>query len=347
MNRRLYVVTGAMGHLGNTIVHQLLENGCQVRGLALPSDRSVLYQHPNMEVIYGDVRDKKSMQPLFAHDEGQELVVIHTAGIVSITSKYRQNVYDVNVTGTRNVVELCWKYGVKKLVYDSSVHAIPEPKSGIITEVTHFNPEDVVGLYAKTKAEASQIVLDSASHGLDASIVHPSGIIGPGDYGHAHLTQMILDYLDGRLIACVPGGYDFVDVRDVADGTISCVDHGKKGECYILSNCFFSIPDLLRLLHKLTGRKEIRTVLPIWFAKATAPLSEIYYKIRKQPPLYTSYSLYTLESNANFSHSKAERELSYHPRPLVETLADTVAWLKENHRLKTMRPSHRILSAES
>ena len=252
MNRRLYVVTGAMGHLGNTIVHQLLENGCQVRGLALPSDRSVLYQHPNMEVIYGDVRDKKSMQPLFAHDEGQELVVIHTAGIVSITSKYRQNVYDVNVTGTRNVVELCWKYGVKKLVYDSSVHAIPEPKSGIITEVTHFNPEDVVGLYAKTKAEASQIVLDSASHGLDASIVHPSGIIGPGDYGHAHLTQMILDYLDGRLIACVPGGYDFVDVRDVADGTISCVDHGKKGECYILSNCFFSIPDLLRLLHHRT-----------------------------------------------------------------------------------------------
>ena len=336
MRERLYLVTGAMGHLGNTIIQQLVQKNCRVRGLALPGDHAVSFSAPQVEIVRGDVREPESLKPFFANPEQYELAVIHTAGIVSITSKYQQKVYDVNVTGTKHILSLCKEHRVKKLVHVSSVHAIPEKSGGQqLAEVSRFDPEEVRGLYAKTKAEASQLVLDAASQGLDASIVHPSGIIGPGDWGHGHLTQMIIDYLDGRLVACVNGGYDFVDVRDVAAGTISCVENGRRGECYILSNRFCTVREVLKMLHDITGKKEIKVILPTWLAKATAPLAERYYKMLKQPPLYTAYSLYTLTANSNFTHQKASQQLGYAPRPLRQTLADTAQWLLEHRRLKS------------
>lgn len=340
MADRLFIVTGAFGHLGNTLVRKLLEQGEHVRGLALPGEQVVPFGSPEPEIIRGDVRDKKSLAPLFASPEGTDVYVIHTAGIVTISSKFVQKVYDVNVTGTKNILEMCRLYHVKRLVHVSSVHAIPEQGYGkVMTEIDHFSAEDVHGLYAKTKAEATQAVLDAAREGLDACVVHPSGIIGPGDYGHGHLTQMIMDYMDGRLTACVKGGYDFVDVRDVADGILAAARKGQKGGCYILSNRYMAVPELLSVLHDVTGKRAIRTVLPFWFARCTAPLSEIYYKIRRQPPLYTAYSMDVLHGNGSFSHDKATRELGYCPRPLEETLRDTAEWLYQNHRLKKTLPT--------
>ena len=187
---------------------------------------------------------------------------------------------------------------------------------------------------AKTKAAASQIVLNAVKQGLNASIVHPSGIIGPGDYGRTHLTQLVISYLNGTLTACVNGGYDFVDVRDVADGIISCVENGRAGECYILSNQFYTIQEVLDDLHEITGKRRLKSVLPLWFAKLTAPLAEVWYKMLRQPPLYTSYSLYTLESNGNFSHEKATQELGYHPRSMKDTLTDMAYWLESYNRIK-------------
>ncbi len=333
--KTVYLVTGALGHLGSTIVRRLVERGETVRGFALPSDTSPALDDVDAVIVRGDVTQPKSLEALFDGTDGWDVIVIHAAGIVSIASRFQEKVFDVNVRGTANVIQACRRHRVKRLVYVSSVHAIPEPPRGeTITETRNFDPARVKGLYAKTKAKATQLVLRSAGRGLDAVIVHPTGIVGPGDYGHAHLTQLVMDYLDGRLAACVRGGYDFVDVRDVADGTIAAADRGRAGECYILSNRFFEIPEFLDLLHKVSGKRRIRTVLPMWFAKATAPLAETYYKLWLQPPLYTSYSLYTLRSNADFSHAKATRELGFQPRDMKQTLADTVAWLREHGRVK-------------
>jgi dihydroflavonol-4-reductase len=332
---KLYIVTGAKGHVGNTVIKALLASGENVRALAVPQDRTKALYGLNIPIFEGDVCDPDSLEALFQHDKNDELIVIHTAGIVSISSKQDQKVYDVNVNGTKNIISMCKKYGVKRLVYVSSVHAIPEKPAGeTITEVSHFDPDLVEGYYAKTKAEATQAVLDSVKDGLDAVVVHPSGIIGPNDYGRAHMTQMMIDYLDGRLTACIEGGYDFVDVRDVADGIIAAVDKGRSGECYILSNTYTDVATLLDNLHQLSGKRRIKTVLPRWFALATAPLAELFYKLLGQPPLFTRYSLYTLYSNANFSHAKATRELGYKPRSLRLTTLDTITWLLENKRIK-------------
>ena len=329
---QLFLVTGAAGHLGNTLVRKLLALKKNVRCLVLPDEKNI--PDGDLEICYGDVRDKESLATLFDNPQDKALIVIHCAGIVSIATKYQQQVHDVNVGGTKNIVALCQQHKVKKLVYVSSVHAIPEKAKGeTIIEVSVFNPDDVIGLYAKTKAEATNFVLLAAKSGLNASVVHPSGIVGPFDHGKSHVTTLIIDYCKGRLTSGVNGGYDFVDVRDVADGIIACYEKGESGECYILSNKRFSIKEFLFMLHEVTGKKEIKRFLPLWFVKLTAVLAEAYYKILRQPPLFTAYSIYTLNTNALFSHEKATSKLGYTTRDMRQTLKDTIDWLQENHRI--------------
>jgi dihydroflavonol-4-reductase len=329
----IYLVTGATGHLGNTIISSLTGKGMNVRALVLPGEKTEGLLPESTMVYSGDVCDKASLERFFAVPDGEEAIVIHCAGIVSITSAYRQAIYDVNVTGTKNIVDQCIASRVKKLVYISSVHALPElPNGQMIEEIRKFSPDSVMGQYAKTKAEATAYVLAAADKGLDVSVLHPSGIIGPNDYGHGHTTQMIIDYCKGRLTAGVTGGYDFVDVRDVAEGVISCCGSGKPGECYILANRFCTVRELFTILGVKT-KKKVRVFLPMGFAKAMAPLAELYYKMRRQTPLFTAYSLATLCGNASFSNEKAKRELKFTRRPLAQTLNDTVDWLKKQKRV--------------
>lgn len=325
--KKLYIITGANGHLGNTIVRMLARQDVQVRGLVLPGESA--RDTGNIRYYRGDVRDLESLRPLFADTQGYEVTVIHTAGIIDISEHVSPTLYDVNVNGTRHIVALCLEYGVRRLVYVSSVHAIPEgDRMSVLREVDHFSADQVVGGYAKTKAAATQIVLDAVHQlGLDAVVVHPSGILGPYDNSGNHLVQMVRDYINGKLPACVRGGYDFVDVRDVAQGCLAAAQRGKTGECYILSNRHYEVRDVLRMVGRVCGGRHL-PVLPMWMAKAAAPLLGTVSRLRRQRPLYTRYSLYTLSSNDKFSHDKATVELGYFPRDLMRTIQDTVAWMR-------------------
>ena len=338
--KKIYIITGANGFLGNNIVRKLVENqDNEVRALVLPADKTVSLEGLDCKILRGDVTKKNTLHDIFQIDDhNAELYVIHCAAIVYIKSKYNPLVYEVNVNGTKNIIEKVLEKNAK-LVYVSSVHAITErPHNETISEIKDFDPNKVEGLYAKTKAEIAKYVLDmTEKKGLNACIVHPSGIIGPYDFGNSHLTQLVTDFANRRLTACVKGGYDFVDVRDVADGILNACNKGKQGECYILSNRYVEIKELLDTVSEVSRIRKIKTVLPMWFAKATAPLSELYYSLLKQPPLYTRYSLYTLTSNSNFSNAKAKKELGYTNRDLKETVSDTIKWLRENGRIKSLK----------
>ena len=139
--------------------------------------------------------------------------------------------------------------------------------------------------------------------------------------------QMVTDYLEGRLPACVKGGYDFVDVRDVAKGCLLAMDKGRTGECYILSNRHYEIRDVLEMVRRFAGGRRL-PVLPMWMAKLAEPILYRIAVLKKERPLYTTYSLYTLEANDHFSHDKATKELGYAPRDLMETMRDTVRWYR-------------------
>ena len=322
----IYLVTGAAGHLGSTIIRLLLEQGKAFRVLVLPYEKNL--PPGDYDVFYGDVCDKESLQDFFSIDPLLNSIVIHCAGIVSIASKYIQKVYDVNVQGTKNIVDLSVETHVGRLIYISSVHAIPEGNKGeVIREIDHFDPENVIGNYAKTKAEASAYVLLAKKRGLHVNVIHPSGICGPYDYGRGHITSLVKDYYSGTLKMGMDGGYDFVDVRDVAEGILMCAVKGANGECFILSNQYYSIREILDLLHTITQKKKITLFFPNWFVRMIAPMSELYYKLMKQTPLYTAYSAYTLQSNSLFSHQKADDILSYTNRPFEVTLQDTIDWL--------------------
>ena len=167
-----YIVTGASGHLGNVLVRKLIKRGEQVTGLLLPGEKPPV---SDMQTVYGNICEKESLRPLFV--PGRKNVVIHCAGCVSISSYDGLKLWNTNVLGTRNLVELSEEYGVEKFIYVSSVHALPEREGGLqITEVRDFDDTLVVGDYAKTKALATRYVLREAASGFPVCTVHPSGL---------------------------------------------------------------------------------------------------------------------------------------------------------------------------
>ena len=326
---KIYIITGANGFLGNNIIRKLeQEKNSEIRAFVLKGESIKSLENLKCKIYYGDVTKKESLASVFENTEGKEVFVIHCAGIVYIKSKYNPLVYNVNVNGTKNIIDKVLNINAK-LVYISSVHAIPE-SDGVITETVDFDPNKVEGLYAKTKAEAAKYVMDAVKNkNLNACIIHPSGIIGPNDYGNSHLTELVKEVASGKLFACVKGGYDFVDVRDVADGVINACNKNTKGECYILSNKYITIKELSDIICDCVKRKKINIVLPIWIAKIFALFFEIYYNLKKQTPLFTKYSLYTLSSNANFSNEKAKKELNFKNRDMIDTIKDTIKWINQ------------------
>lgn len=327
----IYIVTGANGFLGNNIVRRLEKNkNNEIRCLVLKNDKLNSLNKLNCKIYYGDVTKIDTLKDIFNINRNTKVYVIHCAAIVYIKSRYNPNVYNVNVNGTKNIVKKTLEINAK-LVYINSVHAIKE-NNKIIKESTDFNSNYVKGLYAKTKALGAKFVLEQVkNNNLNACIIHPSGIIGPYDYGNGHLTQLIKEIINKKLFAVVKGGYDIIDVRDVVDGILSACKKNNSGECYILSNKYISIKELSDIVCEIEKIKKIKIVLPIWIAKIAAFFLEFIYDIKKQTPLFTKYSLYTLSTNSNFSNSKSKKELSFNTRNIYDTIKDTINFLKKQN----------------
>ena len=324
-----YLITGATGFLGRAVVEELVHHDAQVRALVLHNDPYINLLPKEVHTIVGDVCDKNSLADFFA-DADSRTCVIHCAGIVSVASRPGPKLYQVNVGGTWRILRQCLEHNVGKLIHVSSVHAIAEkPKGTEISETTTFSPELVRGDYAKSKAMATALVLQAAKDELNASVVFPSGIIGPGDLGKGSITNMLLSFLAGKLPLAVKGGYDFVDVRDVASGVVACAERGLPGHGYILSGHYATIRDILELVKKTVNLRHSVSYLPIGFAKLVAPIFEKISLRRREPLYFTPYSIAVLDSNGAFSRSAAATALGYAPRPLSSTIRDTVLWLKE------------------
>lgn len=335
--KRLFLVTGASGHLGNILCRKLCSMGESVRALVLPGDPAPALEGLQVEKVEGDLLSPQDLDRFLTLPEDTEGYLFHLAGLISIFKKVGKKLYDVNVVGTKRLLEAARCHRIKRFLYTSSVHAIPEkPKGEVQAEVSHFDPALVKGAYAKTKAEATQAVLDAGKAGMDVVVVHPSGIIGPLDFGDGHLTRLVFSYANRKIPVSLGGGYDFVDARDVADGMIEAMEKGRSGETYILSGHYASMDELFGEMAELTNRKRFRVIIPLWFAAMYAGIAELFAKMRKRTPLYTRYSIFTLGSNGVFTHAKASRELGYKVRPLRETLKDSLLFVKKRHRLRDL-----------
>ncbi len=323
------LVTGGAGHVGNVLVRELLARGERVRVLILPGEDTQSLDGMEIDRVEGNVLNRDSL----LHAMRDVDVVFHLASLVSITEDKIHLLEAVNVDGTRNVIEAARQQHVDRLIYTSSIHALERPPMGVtINEVLHFDPNNPAGPYDRTKAKASLLVENAAREGMDCRIVCPTGIVGPYDYRHSEMGELILSWMQKRINFMVEGSFDFVDVRDVAQGHILARDHGKTGETYILGGERIELTLLHQLVQKVTKRDTTLITFPLPIAKIIAPIAELYYKITKTKPRLTRYSLETVLSNSNISSEKANQELGYQQRTLVQSVADTVNWWVENLR---------------
>lgn len=337
MKNNLYLVTGAAGFLGSNVCRQLLDRGDQVRALVLPNDPAIKYVPEEVEVIKGDLCDAASLESFFAVKEGVTTICIHVASMVTVNPDFSQKLVDVNVGGTKNIIEKCLEHPeCKKLVYVGSTGAIPElPKGQKISETTEYDPDKVVGWYSRTKAMATQAVLDAAKNrGLNACVVHPSGILGPNDFAISETTGTLIKIINGEMPIGMQGSFNLSDVRDLAFGCIAAADKGRKGECYILGNEEVTLKELCQLLQKDLGCKGIKFYLPLGLAKKLAAQMEKQAAKKGTKPVMTQFSVYNLERNNSFDSSKAKKELDYTTRSYAETLHDIAVWLKLSGKVK-------------
>lgn len=337
-HRTLYLVTSVAGFMGGTVCRQLLERGEQVRGFVLKGDPGAKYVPREVEIIAGDVRDKESLERFFTVPSGVETIVLHIASIVSMNPEYNQTVMDVNVGGVNNIIEMCLSHPeCKKLVYVSSTGAIPEAAKGLkIREVNHFEPDKVLGCYSQSKAIATQAVLDAVrERNLNACVVYPTGIMGPGDFAlSGETTQSVLKIVREGMPVGINGSFNLADVRDLAHGIILAADKGKSGEGYILGNEAIMFKQFADAVCAECGQKKIKMFLPIWAANLMALMMEKRAKRKGEKPLMTRFSIYNLARNNDFDSTKAKRELGYEVRGYAETIQDMIAWLKKTGRLE-------------
>ncbi len=323
------LITGAAGHLGNVLARELIRRGERVRALILPGENTSALDGLPVERVEGDVLDPESLLRACAG----VTTVFHMAAIVSILDEYEALLHRVNVEGTRNILQAARAQGVRKFIYTSSIHALTRPPLGrMVDETLPFDPANPAGPYDRTKAKASLDVLAAAGQNMETVIVCPTGVIGPYDYRRSELGEMILSWMSAPLSWLVAGAFDFVDVRDVADGHIRARDQGRSGETYILGGERISVARLCGLVKATAGRSLAAVQLPHRLALAAARLAEWYYRISHTRPKFTRYSIETLVSNSAISSQKAARELGYRPRGLAVTIADTVVWWYENRR---------------
>ena len=321
------LVTGATGHIGNTLVRALRARELPVRAMILPNEDRTPLENLDVEVVEGNVLHPQELRQAMQSVD----TVYHLAAMVSILPGQNEMMRRVNVEGTRNVIAAAQAAGVRRLVYTSSIHAILRAPHGTpIDESLPFDPQNPAGEYDRTKAQASLAVLQAAQVGLDAVIVCPTGVVGPGDYRWSEMGHLIFSWMKRGLHVIVDGHFDFVDVRDVAEGHILAAQHGLRGQTYILGGENITLDSMLRIVQEAAGIRSPRVKIPFSLAMAAAQVTPWYYRLTHTRPRFTPYSLETVQSNSEINSQRARRELGFAPRSLRDSLADTVQWWRQN-----------------
>lgn len=332
--KKICIITGAAGFLGNNIVRELQNRpDVELRCLLLPGTSLESLQGLRYSLYYGSVTEPESLKEIFSIPSGALLYVIHCAGIVDRKPGYDPKVYAVNVQGTEIVARKTLEAG-GRLIYISSVQAMPPGKGRQpMPPATVFDPDTVIGLYSKAKAEASRRVQALMKQGLDAVIIQPSGLIGPNDYDHTNMSEFFCEAASGTLPACVKAGYSFVDVRDAAQMIVAACTRGVSGQSYLAAGPTVSMMKLAVMAARISHTRPVALELPLDVVLAVTPVTALCYRLSGKKPLFTAFAVQTLESDSNFDVSKSVEDLGFSCRPLKETVTDIIRFQQGIFRL--------------
>jgi len=329
------LITGANGFIGSHLTHFLVQQKEQVRVLVRPqSDVRSLAGLP-VEFAYGDLRDAAS---LFSAMRGVRRVY-HVAADYRLWAKTPQEIYDNNVTGTRNLLAAASQAGVERVVYTSSVATLVPPRPGVLPdENTHLHLKDMIGHYKRSKLLAEEEALAAARNGQPVVIVNPTTPVGPGDWKPTPTGQVILDFLNGNMPAYVDTGLNFVAVEDVAKGHWLAAERGEVGARYILGDRNLTLKELLQILAALSGRPMPRLRLPHAIPLLAALVDSVASRLLQRRPRIPLEGVRLARHRMFVDGSKACRDLGFQPAPLEGALDRAIRWYSENGYLTAPLP---------
>ena len=322
----LALITGGSGHVGANLTRELLNQDINVRCIDFDKDHRA-FKGLDVDLIPGSVTDKESLDPIFNNVD----IVFHTAAVISLERRNKDLINTVNVEGTRNVCKAAMKHKVKRLIHFSSVDAFDRyPLDEPLLEDRPLIEDGNAVPYDLSKADAQRIVLDYCERGLDASIIHPSGVYGPHDYKPSLFGQTFIDIANGKRQFNINVGYDYVDVRDLCKTAVVCVEKGRSGQNYIVSGNYMDFTYLSEIVSKELDRQLLKVTMPMFTLYLGLPFYFIQSRVTGKPQALTIDSIHTIKvQNKNIPGELAKKELGHSPRSITETLIDTVKFFKD------------------
>ena len=320
------LITGGSGHVGANLVRELTARDYKVRCIDFDGDHRA-FDGYNVELFKGSVTDIESLDKAFAGVD----VVFHTAAIISLERKNKNLIRSVNVDGTKNVCKMALKHNIQKLIHFSSVDAfIREPLDDPLLEDRPLVVDPNTVPYDLSKADAQRIVLDFCNKGLDASIIHPSGIFGPNDFKPSLFGQEFIKIANSKRPFSINVGYDYVDVRDLSKTAVNCVSKGVSGQNYIVGGNYMDFVYMADVMSQELGRKLIRGTLPFASIYLSLPMYYVLSLITNTPRAISLDSIHTIKvQNKNIPSQLSKDQLGHSPRPIEETITDTLKFFKD------------------
>jgi dihydroflavonol-4-reductase len=322
----LVLVTGGGGFIGSHLVRRLLEQGESVRVLERPQAPVSHLPLERIELVRSDIRDRPAVERAVRGCRE----VYHLAANPNLWARRRGLFRQVNYLGTVNVLEAALAAGVRRLLHTSTESILTRARqTAPIAEEQQVTLRDVIGPYCRSKFLAERHALILARAGAPVVIVNPTLPVGPGDLGRSPPTQMLLDFCLGRRREYLDAELNLIDVRDVADGMVRAMEHGRPGRRYLLGHENLSIRAVFALLARFTGLPEPRWRVPYPVALAAAYVSEWWADvITHRCPAATVTGVKLTRRLMHFDARRSLAELGLRPRPVAESLADAVAWFR-------------------
>src|SRR5436190_2706674 len=334
------LVTGAAGFLGSHVTRQLVARGDDVRVLLRASSTNRAIADLPLEYVTGDLRDPASL------DRAMKGVkrVFHVAADYRLWTKRKQDLYDSNVGGTKNLLDAAKRAGVEQLIYTSTVATIAVDRPQHPNEFTDAKLEEMVGHYKRSKWMAEKEALGAAKSGLPVVVAMPTTPVGPWDWKPTPTGKIILDFLNGKMPGYVETGLNFVGVEECAAGHLLVAEKGKVGERYLLGGENLTLKQLLDTLAQITGLRAPSLKIPHGVALGAAYASTIFSRMIGRVPGITIEGVKIAQHMMFVDCGRAQKELGFKPGAVSAALDRAVRWYEANGYVKARR-ARRIVHA--
>lgn len=308
-------VTGAAGFLGTNLLRLLTDRGHEVTAI----DRIQGASQSGVTWVSGDVLDPASMRQTL---DGAE-VVYHLVALITLAHK-NDLAWRINTEGVRVVADAALAVGARRMVHTSSIHAFNQYScGGRINERSPRSIDPDLPVYDRSKWQGEIELRKIIDKGLDAVVCNPTGVYGPVDHSDSRINKTLWDAARGRVPVMIKGGFDLVDVRDVAAGLILAGERGRTGENYLLGGHFTDMFQATRTAAEVNGKMKPAFAIPTKVISACMPVMEPVAKAFGSDRI-SKAAMGALLSAPIVEHAKATEELGYRPRPAEQTIRDLV-----------------------